>query len=291
MKEASRKTKIVVGGFILGSVTLLSFLIFFMGNNLGWIKGMVTYYTTFKSVEGLNVGASLRLGGVEIGRVQGINISLEGDTPKILVEIGVFKPNDVLIRVDSRIEIRTQGVLGDKFLTLIPGSTDAPPATPKTILPSQEGQGLFTAVNQTGEIVATIDSITKNVDGLVKELQRSKAVPEVIVNASKASESLRALTDRLNSQNSVISVLTDKDSAQSLKSGLKSFQQSSAHLASIAKKIDEGSGSLGAMVNDISLYDDIKRLFGRANRNRSVRYLIQKALETPEGDEKEPPGK
>ena len=50
------------------------------------------------------------------------------------------------------------------------------------------------------------------------------------------------------------------------------------HLNSILEKIDQGQGTVGAMINDPGLYDDAKALVGQVNRNRIMRNLIRQTI-------------
>jgi len=47
-----------------------------------------------------------------------------------------------------------------------------------------------------------------------------------------------------------------------------------------AKVLKSGEGTLGALINDPSLYEDLKSLIGGANRNRVLKYFIQKSVES-----------
>jgi phospholipid/cholesterol/gamma-HCH transport system substrate-binding protein len=52
----------------------------------------------------------------------------------------------------------------------------------------------------------------------------------------------------------------------------------SRNLGSIVEKINNGTGTLGALVNDPGLYDDAKALMGGANRNRIIRNLVRQTI-------------
>jgi phospholipid/cholesterol/gamma-HCH transport system substrate-binding protein len=56
------------------------------------------------------------------------------------------------------------------------------------------------------------------------------------------------------------------------------------NLECITDKINNGTGTLGAMINDPGLYDNAKSLMGEANRNRIVRNLVRQTLK--EADDK-----
>ncbi len=51
----------------------------------------------------------------------------------------------------------------------------------------------------------------------------------------------------------------------------------------ILGKIDQGNGTLGGLVNDPKLYDDVKSLIGESNENRIVRNVVRNAVKSPEG--------
>lgn len=72
----------------------------------------------FGDVGGLKKGAPVELAGVPIGEVE--QISLEGTRARVLVSI----QNGVKIRDDDIFSINTKGLIGDKFVKVIPGSSD-----------------------------------------------------------------------------------------------------------------------------------------------------------------------
>ena len=53
----------------------------------------------------------------------------------------------------------------------------------------------------------------------------------------------------------------------------------------ILGKVDEGNGTIGGLLNDPMLYDDVKSLIGESNENRIVRNLVRKSVK--DGSEKE----
>jgi len=65
--------------------------------------------------------------------------------------------------------------------------------------------------------------------------------------------------------------VSDKLNRDELRSAMR-------NLNSILEKINNGSGTLGALVNDPGLYDDVKLFVGGANRNRVVRNLVRETI-------------
>lgn len=72
----------------------------------------------FGDIGGLKKGASVELAGVPIGEVE--SISLDQTRARVVVSI----QKDVKIRDDDIFSVNTKGLIGDKFIKVIPGSSD-----------------------------------------------------------------------------------------------------------------------------------------------------------------------
>ena len=76
--------------------------------------------------------------------------------------------------------------------------------------------------------------------------------------------------------------------AARLNQDLENLQLKAAvtNLNSILEKINNGQGTLGALVNDPSLYDDAKALVGGTNRSRIVRNMVRQTIQKNESENK-----
>ncbi len=118
MKKASLET--VVGIFVLIGIICLAYLSIKLGK-MEIIGGH--YYEVrgqFDSVAGLKDGASVEIAGVEVGRVDRISLDPKSERALVFMRInaGVKLTDDVIASV------RTRGIIGDKYITLIPGGSD-----------------------------------------------------------------------------------------------------------------------------------------------------------------------
>lgn len=113
-----RSTEIIVGVFVIIGTCLIVYL----SVSLGGINifGSPYYEITaeFDSVTGLKKGATVEIGGVEVGKVLGIYLKENHAS----VVLGILK--GVELTVDTIASIRTKGVIGDKFVKLAPGGSD-----------------------------------------------------------------------------------------------------------------------------------------------------------------------
>jgi len=80
----------------------------------------------FQNVAGLNNGAAVRIGGIHQGTVKEIDLPSEPDG-KVTVVMNVKSDTRNIIKKDSRASIKTEGVLGDKYVEISFGSPKAEP--------------------------------------------------------------------------------------------------------------------------------------------------------------------
>ena len=109
-----------VGIFVLIGIILLVYMSLRVGGiQFGRAEGYEVYIR-FESAAGLDNDASVRVAGVEIGRVKGI--VLQNNKAKVVLRINP----DVKIGKDFTAVLKTKGLLGERYVELIPGSPNAP---------------------------------------------------------------------------------------------------------------------------------------------------------------------
>lgn len=103
---------------LIGILGILYLAVNIAGQNLIGIQSE-NYSARFTNVTGLKVGSDVRLAGVSIGEVT--EIELDPETYYALVDFKV--PAEVTMDDDTIVSIRTNGLLGDKFLSISPGGS------------------------------------------------------------------------------------------------------------------------------------------------------------------------
>jgi phospholipid/cholesterol/gamma-HCH transport system substrate-binding protein len=118
----TKKFEIWVGAFLLVALVAIIFLCLKVANVTS-LRSEPTYriYATFDNIGGLNAGSPVRLGGVVIGRVEGITLDEKTYLPRVTMEIEKRYDH---IPDTSSLAIRTQGLLGEQYLALNLGFDD-----------------------------------------------------------------------------------------------------------------------------------------------------------------------
>jgi len=116
MKRLNLET--VVGLFVLLGIACLAWLSVKLGKLEIVGGGYVPVHAEFSSASGLKKGASVEIAGVEIGKVESIDLNDYKADVRMKIRTGVALQEDTIA------SIRTRGLIGDKFVNLSPGASD-----------------------------------------------------------------------------------------------------------------------------------------------------------------------
>jgi len=109
------KLELGVGIFVLIGLTCLGYLAVHLGKMEVFGQGYQVS-ARFDNISGLKTGAAVEVAGVDVGRVESIQV-----TPDNRAKITLSINPDVVLKEDAIASIRTKGIIGDKYVKLSPG--------------------------------------------------------------------------------------------------------------------------------------------------------------------------
>jgi phospholipid/cholesterol/gamma-HCH transport system substrate-binding protein len=177
MDTHSEKFKIRLGAFIAGGLTLFILAVFVIGKQKNLFNPVFKLTATFHNVSGLRVGNNIRFSGINVGIVD--KIAIINDS-MVSVNMLIRKEVKEFIKTDCQAGIGSEGLIGDRLLTITQGSSDAPVV--------KEGQEL-----SSNEPVET--------DAIMASLQVTAGHAEVI------SDQLAEIMYKVNNGNGILSRL------------------------------------------------------------------------------------
>src|SRR5438309_2626089 len=145
-------TKFRVGVFVL--VALATFLgaVYALGARARLFEARYTIHAEFTEVGGLVEGATVRLAGVQIGRVSGVNLPPEPGG-KVRVDMTIAKRYGDRIRHDSVARIETQGLLGDRIVEITVGTAQARPVKASDVIASRDPFDITKVMSESAGVV------------------------------------------------------------------------------------------------------------------------------------------
>lgn len=272
----SHGLKLRIGAFILVALLVFLSIVYLLGARARYFESKYDLVAEFTEVGGLIEGATVRLAGVQIGRVTGVILPPEPGG-KVRVTMSVARRFQDRIRQNSEARISTQGLLGDKIVEVTMGSPEAAPLRPGQTLASQdpqemgrmfaEGAGTLKAVN---ELVSTLRSAVDRLDKggafdnigaaaksarqITEAVEKGKGwlhvlvyeEPEAMRRLSALLSSIQQLIARAEGGESAAGVLLSKDSGKSARALLAALDA----LGRAASNPGPGDGLLPTLLFD-----------------------------------------
>jgi phospholipid/cholesterol/gamma-HCH transport system substrate-binding protein len=256
--NARHHAELKAGLFVNLGVALAMLAILFLGGR-GLLTGRSHYTLVIGDAQGLIPGARVLVSGVPAGKVDSLNV--DSKTGDVRVDISVNNQFAKSIRQDSYADISSQGVLGDRLITIRPGTPNSPPLPNQALVPVRSSFNVSTVVGRSDELLRRLNHLVGGLDEAVDSIRSTGNGKRISSNAAEMLEHLASVSRKLDQG------LDEEKISGSIN-----------ELESLLSKLNHGTGTLGALINDPSLYDDAKALVGESNRNRIVRNLVRQSV-------------
>jgi phospholipid/cholesterol/gamma-HCH transport system substrate-binding protein len=247
------RNEVKAGTFVLLSIVLVAALILIMGRERQIFAKQSKFYAYFKDVKGLSAGAPVRMGGIPVGRVDKVGFSGEPLDQKVKVTLLINSDFLERVRKDSLVSIDTQGLLGDRFVSLS-GGIDPVPIAPNTTLASVEISDLHQVMQRAQVAVDNTSQITERINQSLEGLS-----PETFRNVASASQSIAEIFKAIKTEEGFMHRLIYSESEG--KKLVDSIASTSKDIADLAKEVRSGRGILHALVYSDGGDRAVQRLF------------------------------
>lgn len=212
-----------VGIFVFIGIVIFTIIIFSIGDFYTIKKGY-TINVLFNFANGIDIGAPVRFAGFEVGEVQNINIIYDRVSSRPMVELIVWLNEKTKINEDAMAYINTLGLLGEKYLEIMPG-------------------------NPQSRVLKRGDSLTGRDPVSTEEISRE--VHTTLVKLSSTIDSINKIVGDEELQASLKGTITH---CEQLGVSLKGLSDTTTELIEGIKK---GQGTLGKLIFDDALYNEL----------------------------------
>ena len=216
MEVDYNKKEKIVGTFVIGIVVIMLAMLIIIGRGKDWFKTYITYYTTFDESYNLREDAAVKLYKADIGKVKKITLAED----KVKVELVILEDYSSRIRSDSVAIVDSPTFIGSEYISIIPGSADAPLIKEGGKIPSRE---------------------KKSVDDILAEFEVEKTAKMVIPAIQDVAE--------------VAQIMRDPEGP--LFASLDSFNRTLSYFEKVARDIEAGKGTIGGIIRSRELLDKI----------------------------------
>jgi len=116
------KKETAVGLFVLVGLAAIAYMAINLGNVQMFTNKYYVVRANFSDVSGLKANAPVQMFGVKIGYVEDILLNQE----KGVAHVDMMIDNDVKLTDDAIVSVKTNGLIGDKYLKIAPGGLGDP---------------------------------------------------------------------------------------------------------------------------------------------------------------------
>jgi phospholipid/cholesterol/gamma-HCH transport system substrate-binding protein len=201
MDTHTQKFKIRLGLFVAGGLALFVIAVFIIGKQKNLFNPVFKITSTFHNVGGLQIGNNVRFSGINVGTVD--NIVIINDST-VRTDLIIKEEVRKFIKSDCKVAIGSEGVIGDKLVTISQGSAEAPLVKEGQQLRSSEPvetdaimAGLRVTVGnaevitqQLAEIMTKINTGKGTLGRLIQDKTLAENLNKTVLNLKKSSKSL-----------------------------------------------------------------------------------------------------
>ena len=231
--------KFRVGLFVL--LALATFLggVYALGARARLFEARYTIHADFTEVGGLVEGATVRLAGVQIGRVSAVNLPPQPGG-KVRVDLNIGRRFSDRIRKNSVARIETQGLLGDRIVEITVGDASAPPVAPGEVLASRDpadfGRVIAAGAETAKNVAALADALRETAD----QINKSKMIEDAASTVNK----LGRVVDQVERGRGWAHTLLYEEPI-----ALRRVNELIATTQTVVERIEKGQGAAGVLVS------------------------------------------
>jgi phospholipid/cholesterol/gamma-HCH transport system substrate-binding protein len=274
-------------GIFFALALIAAFLIMEMIGSFDFFRRGIRVHAQFNTVQELKEGDPVKMAGVQVGRVEKIEL-LED---KVDVTMKLNMPDNV--RTDSKAVVKFAGLMGQNFVEIRFGSATAPKADNNTLIKSEEQPDISMLMARLDKVASGIERATESISGesfekllapltdFVKE--NSPRLTAILSNIKIISTQVaegkgtvgRLINEDILYQSALAAVTNLNDTASEIKVIVSQAKN-------VVSDINEGKGTLGKLAKDEALYTEtatamrnIREIFERINHGQgSIGKLI-----------------
>lgn len=299
--KIANETKVGILATVAIAILVLGYS-FLKGNDVFTSEN--TYYATYDQVDGLTVSKPVFVNGYQIGRVSGLTLRSTGD---ILTEFKIDKKYDIPENTIAR--IASTDLLGSKAIVFELGNAatyadngdtlqaDIQQNIMDKVEPVQKKaeavflmlDSVLTSINNTvnpdfqrnvnrslasiANTLQTLENTAGQVDGMVGA-EKSK-ISGILTNLESISKNMEQNNARISAVFANMETITDNAAKLDFTETMAKADKAVADLQSITNNLNQGDGSLGKLLNDDSLYNNLE------DASKSLDKLIVDMKENP----------
>lgn len=247
---SEKRYSVRVGVFVFAGLVLIGALMLNFSRGVGTFKPKYQLIMRVRSVAGLKERTPVLLSGVQIGNVKSVN--LDQTNRGAIVQLTILK--DYPVRSDARFVIEQQGVLGDQYVTIYPGTVNASFLKDGDEVSADDPFNIQEVARSTTDLLKRFDQLGATVGDAIERVNKQILDPNTLSNLSATVGNFNNVSERTMGLIENVSLIVTNN-APAFTLALSNLHAFSRTLDKVAMGVDEA-----IITNRIELNESMKNL-------------------------------
>jgi phospholipid/cholesterol/gamma-HCH transport system substrate-binding protein len=236
-----RRLALRVGAFVAMALALAGLVVFLIGQETHLFEKEVMYHAYFENVEGLTDQSPVWLGGLEVGRVDGVSFPSKPGEKRLEVRLKLSAKHAQRVRADSVARLSSLGVLGDKAVDISIGSLEQPQLQAGGEIPSTSGGDLSSLMRGASQVMEDTLAVSRT----VRQAVQAYADPKVAEDVAASVRSLRQLLEEVEKGDGALHALIyDKETGRQVRTLVSNASR-------VALRVDKAVGHMEGLLDEV----------------------------------------
>jgi phospholipid/cholesterol/gamma-HCH transport system substrate-binding protein len=249
-----------VGVVAVVAMILLATMVFLVTGKTSFFEKKTKIYTYLRDSAAMANGAEVRLNGIEIGKVQRVDLSGEREARRaIRVEMLIQENRLQQIPVDSVAAIGAANVLGTKYINITRGEKTETVKAGSTIN-ALDTTGFDDVVASGYNVLESAKVMLQRIDGIVSVVEKGQGSigkliydEQLYKNLNATAGEARKITEQINTGKGSLSKLLYDDAV------VEDVRKIFARFNTLLDGLEQGQGTAGKLLKDTALHDDLRK--------------------------------
>lgn len=268
-----------VGLLVIGILALIGYMTIGVSEDPSYLGRSKTHWFLVDNASGLIKNSAIKMAGINVGVIKDIKL-YQG---KARLDITIDP--EIKLTDKARIEIRAQGILGDRYVEVVMDPTPGEELKDGEQIVSVMDKGSLDAImNQVGTLTGSLSEISETLkESMTGDGDDKSPVGRIISNletltgdiaeiTSEKKDEMKDIVDNLHDITGEIKALIDDPSEEGFKAsfaklnrGLARVDKITQNFEEVSDKLNSGKGTLGKLINDEKTVDELNTAIAGVN--------------------------
>jgi phospholipid/cholesterol/gamma-HCH transport system substrate-binding protein len=254
-----------VGALVLAVSVLIGGMAMKVAEGPGMLSGQKEYYFKVDSAGGLVRNSAVKMAGIKVGIID--DIILEDGRAKVVIAL----ERDTRLTQSSTVELKSDGILGDKHVELIPGKPEDTELAAGSEIPTTPGKGgIDDVMAEVSKVAKSMNELMTTLNTAAKEGDPNSAIGRIVGNIEKLTKDLSEITgdnkEKINEIVERIRNLSKNIDTYINEETLARVDRSLRNIEDITGKMSKGEGTLGRLINDEKTVEELNSAIENVNK-------------------------